>query len=95
MSDSPRESARMLAGSTGGTNEAIDATALLINSQQAAELLSISQRTLWSLQKRNAVPSRRIGRSVRYSPHELRAWIAAGCPTDPGASERIGKGVGQ
>jgi len=56
--------------------------ALLISSKEAAKLLSISSRSLWSLTKCGAIPSRKIGRSVRYSPAELQAWIAAGCPSE-------------
>lgn len=93
MSDSPRESARTLAGSAGGTNERFEYTALLIDSKTAAGMLALGTRTLWALTKCNAVPSRSIGRAVRYSPAELRAWIAAGCPTKPGSANRVRKGV--
>jgi predicted DNA-binding transcriptional regulator AlpA len=67
-------------------------TALLVDAAAAAEMLGISTRNLWSLTKRGAVPVRRIGRSVRYSPTELQSWVAAGCPTEPGAAERLRKG---
>lgn len=89
MSDSPGESARTLAGSTGGTNETHDGTALLIDARTAATLLALGSRSLWALSKADAIPSRRIGRSVRYCPRELRAWIAAGCPTAPGSAARV------
>jgi len=89
VSDSPRESARTLAGSTGGTNEQTEHTPLLINAMAAAVLLAISPRKLWTLTRCNAIPSRRIGRAVRYCPSELRLWVVAGCPTDPGAAERV------
>lgn len=48
---------------------------LLIPPQEAARRLSVSPRKLWSLTQSGAVPSVRIGRSVRYSPLDLRAWI--------------------
>ena len=89
------ESARTLAGSTGGKTEQIEYTALLIDAKAAARLLALGARTLWTLTKCNAVPSRHIGRSVRYCPGELRAWIAAGCPTEPGSADRVRKGVGR
>jgi predicted DNA-binding transcriptional regulator AlpA len=62
---------------------------LLIDAKAARAMLSIGERRLWLLTNCNAIPSRRIGRSVRYAPTELRAWIAAGCPTEPGSAERI------
>ncbi len=58
-------------------------------------MLALGARTLWSLTKCGAIPSRHIGRAVRYCPDELRAWVGAGCPTDPGAADRIRKGVGR
>lgn len=67
----------------------------LIDAPAAARLLSISARTLWALTKCRAVPSHRVGRSVRYCPTELRSWIAAGCPTEPGAADRLRKGAGR
>lgn len=93
VSESPRESARTLAGSTGGTNELSQHTQLLIDTKAAAAMLALGTRTLWTLTKCNAIPSRHIGRSVRYCPSELRAWISAGCPTEPGSADRVRKGV--
>jgi len=66
-----------------------DHTSLLINAKAAAKKLSLGPRTLWSLTNRRAVPSRKIGRSVRYCPDELAAWIEADCPTDAGAADRV------
>ncbi len=65
----------------------------LLKSTEAAEQLGIGARTLWRHTKSGAIPVRRIGRSVRYCPEELAAWIAAGCPTEPGAGARIRKGM--
>lgn len=62
---------------------------LLIDAKQAATSLSLGARTVWSLTNRRAIPSHRIGRSVRYLPDELAAWIECGCPTEPGAAERV------
>lgn len=64
-------------------------TPLLIDAKAAAAMLAIGARTLWSLTKCSAIPSHRIGRAVRYCPDELRAWVAAGCPTEPGSAERV------
>ena len=37
------------------------------------------------------IPYVKIGRSVRYCPTELAAWVALGCPVDPGAADRVKK----
>lgn len=68
-------------------------SSLLIDAKAAARVLALGSRTLWTLTKCNAVPARRIGRAVRYCPAELRAWIALGCPTEPGSAERVRKAV--
>jgi excisionase family DNA binding protein len=66
---------------------------LLIDAKEACELLRVCERRLWTLTACGAIPSFKIGKSRRYSPDELRAWIRAGCPTDAGAAERVRKGV--
>ncbi len=58
---------------------------LLVTVSEAASLLSISERKLGELTRTRAVPSKRIGRVVRYSPQELAHWIELGCPTAPGS----------
>jgi len=67
----------------------------LLKAPEAAAFLSIGRRKLWELTNRNAVPSLRIDRAVRYCTSDLRAWIAAGCPTDAGAADRVRKGAGR
>lgn len=62
---------------------------LMIDSRAASVMLGMGARRLWSLTNCGAIPSRKIGRSVRYVPSELRAWIAAGCPTETGAGEQF------
>jgi excisionase family DNA binding protein len=55
---------------------------LLIDSKQAAELLKVSQRTLWRMHHDGEMPPPiRIVRSVRWSPETLRKWVEEGCPT--------------
>lgn len=66
-----------------------DPGALLINSRAACKMLTVGPRKLWELTNCNAIPHRRIGRAVRFSPVELRRWIDAGCPSEAGAGERI------
>jgi hypothetical protein len=57
--------------------------------------LSIGARRLWVLSNCRAIPSFKIGKSRRYCPNELRAWIRAGCPTEGGAGDRVRKAVGR
>jgi len=67
---------------------------LLIDADATCGVLSMSPRRLWSLSVCGAVPSFKIGKSRRYSPTELAAWVRAGCPTEPGAGDRIRKTIG-
>ena len=67
---------------------------LLIDAKTACALLCMGERRLWELTNCGAIPSRHIGRSVRYVPAELAAWVAAGCPTDAGAGDRIRRATG-
>lgn len=83
------ESARTLASRPGGRSNSAEATPLLVGSAEAAGLLAISPRKLWSLMRCDAVPHRRVGRLVRYVPAELAAWVDAGCPETPGSSRRV------
>lgn len=48
---------------------------LLLRPREAAHVLSISERTLWSLTARGSVPHLRLGRSVRYPVDRLHRWI--------------------
>jgi len=50
---------------------------LLLQTREAAEALSISERTLWSLTApRGSIPVVKIGRAVRYHVRDLEAFIA-------------------
>ena len=46
---------------------------LLVTPRHAAQMLSISERTLWGMAD---IPRVRIGRAVRYDIDDIRAWIA-------------------
>lgn len=63
---------------------------LLLTAKEAAILLSISPRKLWSLTTCHEVPHIRIGRSVRYSLVDLEAWIAERRSTRPVQSANAG-----
>ena len=47
----------------------------LLNSPQAAAILGVCERTLWTLGKHGDIPRVNVGRSVRYDPVDWRAWI--------------------
>jgi len=48
---------------------------LLVRPAEAAKMLAICERSLWSLTKRGEIPCVRVGRSVRYDLADLRTWI--------------------
>ncbi len=52
-----------------------DASPLLVNMQEAARLLGLSRRTVWSLARGGQLPCVRIRRRVLFSPDSLRAWL--------------------
>ncbi len=49
----------------------------LLRVAEAARVLAISPRKLWSLTDCGEIPCVRIGRSVRYDPVDLSNWIEA------------------
>jgi excisionase family DNA binding protein len=54
-------------------------TPLLVSHRDAARMLSVCERTLFSLVQAHEIPVVRIGRGVRYSVDDLRAWIKKKC----------------
>lgn len=80
-------------GTTADARSVDGADPLLINAKAAQDLLCIGERQLWFLTNCKAIPSFKIGKSVRYSPAELEAWVACGCPTAPGSAELVRKAV--
>jgi excisionase family DNA binding protein len=48
---------------------------LLLTPEEAAAVLRISPRLLWSRTKAGDIPCVRIGKAVRYSPTALQAFI--------------------
>ena len=49
---------------------------LLVSTRDAAKMLGICQRTLWTLTDRGDLPRVKFGQIVRYSVDDLRAFIA-------------------
>jgi|GEM_PF-405913 len=47
----------------------------LLTEREAAKALAISPRKLWQLRTDGEVRCIRVGRSVRYDPDDLNAWI--------------------
>ncbi len=47
---------------------------ILVDSREAARLLSISPRKLWELANRGQIHSLKIGKCVRYRVADLDAW---------------------
>jgi excisionase family DNA binding protein len=54
-----------------------DATKRLTTAKEAATLLSISPRLLWSITKLGQIPTVRIGGRVLYDLEDLEAFIQA------------------
>ena len=53
----------------------------LISASQLADLLSVSERTLYRLKSIGQLPAPIVlGGSVRWRLTEIRDWIAQGCP---------------
>jgi len=51
------------------------ANPLLLTSREAADILTISERSLWSLTKRGQIVCVRIGKAIRYDAVDLVAFI--------------------
>ena len=47
---------------------------ILVNSREAAKMLAMSERKLWSLKTQGSIPSVKSGKSVRYRTEALRRW---------------------
>jgi excisionase family DNA binding protein len=50
-------------------------TILLLTPRQASKALNVCERTLYGLSKSGKLPVVHIGRAVRYSVDDIRAWI--------------------
>lgn len=48
---------------------------LLVTPREAARMLSVSERTLWSLSAKGEIPRIKLGRSARYAVSDLREFI--------------------
>lgn len=48
---------------------------LLLGRRDAALVLGLSERRLWSLTKSGEISHVRVGRRTLYDPDDLRAWV--------------------
>jgi excisionase family DNA binding protein len=56
-------------------------TKTLLNADEVAAMLGISERTLWRLLSAGKVPKPvRFGRSTRWRLADVNEWIEEGCP---------------
>ena len=54
---------------------------ILINAEELARMMDVSERTLWRLLSGGKVPQPvRIGRNTRWRLAEVAEWIERGCP---------------
>lgn len=64
----------------GGKEPSKDA-GLLIDTRAVAELLNVSQKTVYKRDRDEAMPKPlRIGRAKRWGAEEIKAWVDEGCP---------------
>lgn len=56
---------------------------LLISAKEVARRLGLSERTVWRLNSAGKLPKPVSvgGKTKRWRPEEIAAWVAAGCPT--------------
>jgi len=50
---------------------------LLLTVREAAAALSVSERHLYTITKRDGLPVVRLGKSVRYRVSDIETWLAA------------------
>jgi excisionase family DNA binding protein len=57
-------------------SETIQLPRLLLTTAEAARVLAVSERTLWSLAQRGEIPTvHPTARAVRFDVRDLQAWI--------------------
>jgi excisionase family DNA binding protein len=59
------------------TNEPHKTLTPLLTVREAADVLRVSERTLWTLTHSGELRAVRVGRSVRYDQSDLASWIAS------------------
>lgn len=65
----------------------------LLTAMQLAELLNISERTLYRLKSRGSLPAPiQLGGSVRWRRTEILEWVADGCQPPTLSKSNSGRG---
>ena len=57
---------------------------LALRPKDAARALGIGERLLWSMTNSGEIPHVRIGRTIVYPVHLLRAWLSAQAKSNGG-----------
>lgn len=60
------------------TTNQTEARPLAVRAKEAAKLLGISERLLWSKTNAGEIPHLRVGRAILYPLDLLRDWLADG-----------------
>lgn len=63
-------------------------TPTLIQANEAAARLGVSLQRIYELTRLGLVPAVRLGRSIRFDPQQLEAYISDGGSTWPGGWRR-------
>jgi len=64
-------------------------TPVLLTVKEVAEMLGLSERTIYRLSDAGNMPSPvKLGAAVRWRTKELETWIEEGCPARPRGEKR-------
>lgn len=66
----------------------------LWTTDQVAEYLNVSPKTIRNWQGKHAIPFVKLGGAVRYVPTVIRAWVAESAPEPAGAAPRHLRALG-
>lgn len=58
-----------------GKTALLTGQSLLVNAAEAARLLAVSERTLWSLTSSGEIPAVRVRRCLRYAVRDLEVYV--------------------
>ena len=48
----------------------------LMTAKEVSQWLNINERVIMNMQRKNQFPSKKIGHAVRFSPTEIKKWLA-------------------
>jgi excisionase family DNA binding protein len=75
VASQPKTAVALTNGHSNRPHETAKPEPLAMRLQDAAELLGVSDRTLWTWTKKGIVPHVRIGGTVIYPYHALKEWL--------------------